>query len=350
MKKLLLIIIVLLMSGCYDYNDLSKMDLISTIIVDKNDDGYVVYLEILETSDNAKVGSHYVSGNGRTLESALINVYRQSRFSPFYAHMSAFVVSESVAKDDLEDFYDYLLRDTDFRKGFSVFVTENIDSILEFTPKKDESFGKTAQDLAENIMKKSGIYKTSTFREIIYHYLRDNTYYIGSIEVKDKNVILGDTYLFDHNKLAFKVEPEAVLFANGLYGQNELFQIEDENTYVIHEYEIERDVKKDKITLTLNGSVRLQNVRINGSLKEDDLVKLEKELNEHIENRAKDIIDYSRRKDTDLFNFNYFYFMYYPRNLKDDTWKRIDYEFKSDLRIREKGMLLEAIEGGQNGK
>lgn len=352
MKKIILLLIVFLMTGCYDYNELNDLDIVASIIVDFNEDkdGYEVHLEVLNTTESAKDGSHLVKGVGPTLEDALNDTFHDSYNVPFFSHLMTFVVSKEVAQKDMKNFYDFLLRDTDFRKDFQFYVTEDIDSILDYVPKKEESFGENAKKLSKTMIEKNGKYKTCTFREIVYHYLRGNTYMLGGIRVDDEKVTIEENYLFENDKLVLEVDEYASLFLNLLYEQNESFLLQEENTYLFHDYKLERDIQEDKIILNFNGNVRLMNVYDKDGLTSEEMVKLEKEINNKIEKLFNDIIEYSKKSDIDMFNFGYFYYLHYPRLAKKKSWKDLEYEVKSDVNVREKGMLLEAIKEGRNGK
>lgn len=351
MKKILLLIgCILMLSGCYDYHELNDLEIVSSMIIDYKDDKYVVNVEFLDTSKDTDRGSHFLSGEGKNLKSAINNVFFDSALLPFYSHMKTLIISENVAERGIDDFFDFLLRDTQFRKDFYIFVTEDVDDFLKYKTEKNESIGEMAKMSAKRNQEKNGRYKTSTFREIMYHYLRDNYYVLGSISVEDDVITLDDTYLFEDNKIGMKLEEEAVLLENIIYEGNQTFQIYGDNNFEIHGYKLDRKIKKDKIILTLKGNARLLDSQGKSSLDEKELVKIEKELNSKLESLGKDVIDYSKKQDVDMFNFNYFYYLFYPKLVKKDTWKNIEYEVHSEIRVSEKGLLLNSLGGNRNGK
>ena len=98
MKKIILILIIFLLTGCYDYNELNDLEIISSIIVDYKDNEYKVHLEVVNTNENGEHGSYFLSGSGKNLESALNNVYFQSAQTPFYSKLNAFIISDSLAE------------------------------------------------------------------------------------------------------------------------------------------------------------------------------------------------------------------------------------------------------------
>lgn len=350
MKKLLIIVLVLFCTGCYDYNELNDLEIVSSLIVDYKEDKYVVNIEVLDTSESAPAGSYFLSGEGFSLEEALNSIYFDSASTPFFSHMKTLILSKNVAEDGIDKFLDFLLRNTQFRRDFYIFVTEDVDSILDFETEPKESIGEMARMNAKRNLEDNGRYLTSTLRDVAFNYLRDNYYMIGSVEVIDDKITLEDTYLFIDNKMTFKVDKDAVLLENLLMKNNNRFQTYGEYTYEIHEYKFEKEIKKDKIVFTLKGHARLLDTKENDSLDDVSLDKLEKELNGDLEKTGQEIIDYGRRLDHDMFNFNYYYYLYFPKLVESDTWKNIDIEFKADLTISEKGLLLNSLGGSKNGE
>ena len=85
--------------------------------------------------------------------------------------MYSVVLSESVAKDKIKDLYDYFTRDTDIRKDFYVFITDDMDSLLEFKSDENMSVGETLKNDFEYSEKKYAKYRTSNFRQILNSYL-----------------------------------------------------------------------------------------------------------------------------------------------------------------------------------
>ena len=173
---------------------------------------------------------------------------------------------------------------------------------------------------------------------------------MGGIYVDDENIKLSKNYIFQDNKLSFEVEKDVSLFMNMLSGKNEIFQLKNKNTYFIHEYKLKNEFEKNKIKVKLSVSLRLTNIRGADELSISDMRKIEKEFNSFMEDYLKQLIDYSKKKNSDIFFYNYLYSLKYPDNSEKDTWKNIEYEIKSDLKVQEKGMLLEGLEGGKNGK
>lgn len=351
MKKILIVIgAILLLTGCYDYHELNDLEIVSSLIIDYKEDKYVVNIEVLETGDAADTGSFFLEGEGVTLEEAMNNIYRDSALTPFYTHMKSLIISKRVAEAGIDDFFDYLLRDTQFRKDIYIFVTNDVDKILDYETEPKESLGEIARMTAQKNMEQNGRYRTSTFREVIFNYLRDNYYILGNLEVDDGKIYLDDSYLFIDNKLGFTIDPDAALFENILLNINKKFHIYGDYYFEIHGYQASVEVKKDKLVLKIKGHARLLDSTGSSSLSDEELKKLQSDLNDTIRKSGLEIIDYAKRLDHDMFNFNYDYYLHYPNLVMEDTWKNIDYEVESALTISEKGLLLNSLGGIENGE
>jgi len=350
MKKIILILIVFLLTGCYDYVELDELKIVSSLIVDYQEEEYIINLEVLNTSDNAKNGTYFVEGRGKTLMGALNDTKKEADFEPYYSHMNAVILSEDMANMKLESMYDSFLRNIEIRKDFYLFVTDDIEGFLTFESEPGKSLGEIAKNSAVKMMENNGKYRTCQFREVVNNYLRDKDFLLGSINVEDENVILGDTYIFKNNKLADKVPKEVALFANIINKKNNYFEVEGNNTYELHEYKLENDVKEDKIIMNFTAKARILDIQSGSAISTDDLLKLESNLEKKLKKEFLGVIEYSKKIDIDIFGFNYDYYLHYPKLVKNDTWKDLDYEVNIDVSISEKGMIMDSVGGLKHGK
>ena len=51
MKKIILILFLLLLSGCYNYQELNEIAIVSAIGIDKENSNYIVTLQIINTEN-----------------------------------------------------------------------------------------------------------------------------------------------------------------------------------------------------------------------------------------------------------------------------------------------------------
>ena len=70
MKKIILILVILLTTGCYDYVELNNISIVSSIGIDYIDNEFILTLEILDDNNS----SYVVSTKGKTIVNAFDNV------------------------------------------------------------------------------------------------------------------------------------------------------------------------------------------------------------------------------------------------------------------------------------
>ena len=64
MKKIILLLIILLLSGCSDYKELNNLAIANTIGIDKKDNEYKLCIEVLNTDKENGKNKIYYSKTG----------------------------------------------------------------------------------------------------------------------------------------------------------------------------------------------------------------------------------------------------------------------------------------------
>lgn len=131
MKKLFTIILLLCLTGCYNYKELNEISIISSIAIDKKDGEYYVGAQIMnakqdEESENSQVIVY--TEKGKTINEALRKMTLKSPSELYGGHLSKLVVSEEIAKEGIINIIDIFQRLTEIRNEFTITVTKNIDA------------------------------------------------------------------------------------------------------------------------------------------------------------------------------------------------------------------------------
>lgn len=117
MKKILLILLVLLVSGCSDYTELTDLGIISSILIDYKDKYYVT-IEYLDKDDLTNT----VSCSSNTISDA-INICNNNidkRFS--YNHLNTVFITENI---NIEELVYFFLRDPEINNNFYLALVNN---------------------------------------------------------------------------------------------------------------------------------------------------------------------------------------------------------------------------------
>lgn len=128
MKKIFIVFIILLLSGCYNYRELNTLDIASSIGIDKKDDLYNVSIQVLngKQSENTEDSQIVVySATGKTINEALRNIYKKTSRDLYRGHINNLILSEDVAKESITNTLDMFQRFTDIRDELSIIIVKN---------------------------------------------------------------------------------------------------------------------------------------------------------------------------------------------------------------------------------
>ena len=106
MKKILLILIVLLMTGCMDYDELNDIGVVTMMEISYNNKHYDVTLEILNTNKDVEESSYFINGTGRTFEEAINDCKSHSYLKPNFSHMYVAILDKNIINNKLKNYND----------------------------------------------------------------------------------------------------------------------------------------------------------------------------------------------------------------------------------------------------
>ena len=166
MKKIILILSILLLSGCADYIEINDLAIITGLIIDYKEDNYILTSQIIESNDESKI--KVITTKGSTIEEALAKVSETSNKEVFISHLKTIILTEDIVKDNI-DVYDFFLRDAKSKMNFNMYIAdkESSDKILKIYEDVDGS-----AIYIENLIKYNNkIFSSSTplvFTDLVY--------------------------------------------------------------------------------------------------------------------------------------------------------------------------------------
>lgn len=389
MHKFRIIIFLLpffLLTGCWNYSELNDLSIVTGISIDKDGDNFVVNYMISNANKNdAKSGSNNAStvlyeGIGETLSTATTNINQKLPKDPYLSHLEVIVMSEEVAKEDVLDILDFLLRNPESRKEIFVLVSKDVaakDTLSIVTPL--ETF--PSQNLKGNIT--SSVTHTTTTMTVKYSkFLNDIVEQgiepaLGVIEVEgdikegqsqesneqsrqDAVIKLTTTAIFKKDKLVhFSNEEESI--AINLLNEN------IKSTYIKTEYgdgniiihltdtsvkrEFKMDGERPRFTLTVEANGSLLEVNSKIDIEESKTIQeIKKKAEEDFAKLLQTGIDVAQEYQTDIFGLGN---TVYKKNLKywktvkekwnDEVFPKIEIEIKAKINLESKGSLEQSI-------
>ncbi|MDK8180016.1 Ger(x)C family spore germination protein [Paenibacillus sp. UMB4589-SE434] len=127
-----LLLLLLSLSGCWDYKNVQDNNYVTAIGIDFQNDKYIVYTQSLDFSNVAKqegvkpkdkVPVWLGRGEGVTLDAAINNIYNSSQLPIVWEHTTAIVFHERVLSQNMKSMMDSMLRYHEIRYSPWVFGT-----------------------------------------------------------------------------------------------------------------------------------------------------------------------------------------------------------------------------------
>lgn len=362
MKKLIILLIIpLFLSGCYDYNELNNLAIISGIGIDFKNDEYIVTFEILSTKKegetSASSSTYNVSSKGSTVVEAFNNNGNLMDKVPYFEHVEVVVISEEIAKNHLKEVGEYIIRTSKLRNETYMVIAEyaSAKDIIEATSKEKPVASSFITNILQNNKNSGSASFFMPYTEILNSILTDGEDAIISVvtinEVNDKKEIaLSGLGVFKDFQLKhiFNTEDSAIInVLNNFQAEVVLFEKKCNNGLIVASiYESDIKIEPNHKNVKISGNI---NMRINEDTCSSDLrsVKvyedLQKEFTKIVENKMTSVLKELQINNSNALNIGKSYYNKY--RIKDYyLWTKQEFIFDLDLKINKKGLIFEVSE------
>ena len=383
MKRIKFLILLLpLLSGCYNYRELNELGITTAVSIDYKDNNFYVIAEVINpikqqdaSSSNNSPFINYNSSSS-SLQDAFRKVVLESPRQLYAAQLEIIVLSEEVVNNHLEEVLEYFARDPESRTEIKIIVAKTEDSTKAITLQTlltslSSSNIINSLDLQSKVL---GMSYPVTLNELLNMYidpylevvLPSMTLY-GNYEIGDEkeNIttsspkaivkIDGGTITKD-NKILGYLDLEESKILNLINGKlkETIIKMNYYDGYIIFEpnrikVSRELDIKNNIIKINISGYSKTKEIQSNINLKDPkEVEKLNKALNMELEKKITDTFNSIREKyGTDVFGFqelyyrtNYKYFKENCTNWYENIYPKIKLEVKANVRLYEKGNTL----------
>lgn len=383
MKRIKFLILLLpLLSGCYNYRELNELGITTAVSIDYKDNNFYVIAEVINpikqqdaSSSNNSPFINYNSSSS-SLQDAFRKVVLESPRQLYAAQLEIIVLSEEVVNNHLEEVLEYFAIDPEARTEIKIIVAKTEDSTKAITLQTlltslSSSNIIKSLDLQSKVL---GMAYPVTLNELLNMYidpylevvLPSMTLY-GNYEIGDEKenittsspkaiVKIDGSTITKDNKILGYLDLEESKILNLINGKlkETIIKMNYYDGYIIFEpnrikVSRELDIKNNIIKIDISGYSKTKEIQSNINLKDPkEVEKLNKALNMELEKKITDIFNSIREKyDTDVFGFqelyyrtNYKYFKENCTNWYEDIYPKIKLEVKANVRLYEKGSTL----------
>ncbi len=192
--KIILIILVLLTSGCMKYTDLGKLSIVKNIGISHDNKEYTLYAEIYdEIKKDNDPKTIIIETKGKTINELFINLNLLSQKEIFLSHIDLLILDLNLEEKNYRDIIDYFINNQYLRNDFLCILSSNIELLLKKSQYNEiDNYIKSNNDIKKTII--------ISFNEIINNFLNNKPYSISLINYNDKLEFLGN-YTYYNNKI-----------------------------------------------------------------------------------------------------------------------------------------------------
>lgn len=390
MKKIIMLIsLILLLGGCYNYKELNEYAIATGMAIDYDEEKKEYEISLL-ISNSPKSGTEassgyqtvVYSGKGPSVYDAIKDIGLISPKQIYIGHLSIVIVSEDAAKEGLLKCLDFLLEEPRSKKNFYVALAkdEKAKNILSITTPLTDFPSQTLADNLKSTDYLQGAVVAIDFNTLIYYLINEgidpalNGFKIVGDEEKgakasniktnlpEAYIKLTNLGIFKDDKFikwADKNESRGINIMNDAISE---FYVEtncEEGHAVIDIENLETDLNVSKdgiVTVKVTGAGLINEITCDIDLsKQEQVDKIEKKTEKKIKNFMQDAIDLCKENNVDLFGIGLKYYQNYPKKYKqiDDWYEYFDkLEFKLDVNIdlNHTGSIQQSVERIKNEK
>lgn len=393
MKRIKFLILLLpLLSGCYNYRELNELGITTAVSIDYKDNNFYVIAEVInpikQQDASSSNNSPFVNYNSSSssLQDAFRKVVLESPRQLYAAQLEIIVLSEEVVNNHLEEVLEYFARDPEARTEIKIIVAKTEDSTKAITLQTlltslSSSNIINSLDLQSKVL---GMAYPVTLNELLNMYidpylevvLPSMTLY-GNYEIGDEKenittsspkaiVKIDGSTITKDNKILGYLDLEESKILNLINGKlkETIIKMNYYDGYIIFEpnrikVSRELDIKNNIIKINISGYSKTKEIQSNINVKDPkEVEKLNKALNMELEKKITDTFNSIREKyGTDVFGFqelyyrtNYKYFKENCTNWYEDIYPKIKLEVKANVRLYEKGSTLGGLKYERKNK
>lgn len=356
MKKIILIILLLCTTGCYDYIELNDLSIITGISVDYAEENYLVGFEILNaqktSSGEEDKKSFTVEGQGKNIAEAFNNAAKETPKKPYYTHLKCLIISEDIAEDYLKNIVDFLVRNSELRNEEFIVVLAGNSKAISMLKNSSEN-NPIVSATIENMIKNNKYYKNNSSSKSFDKMLTDILTYgkdatMTVINKEDKNFNIVGIGAFKDYKLQDILSSQETITYNVL--NNNVFNAYytkkcDKNdlnmTISIYDSKTDYKVKNNRIKITAELEATIVENNCNIDLHDTNVyLDLDKQFSKILKKDINKLVEKSINLKSDILGLGQTYYIA-TRRKSDDLWLNLDYEVDVKLKVNKKGLIFE---------
>ena len=377
MKKVIIILFIFLLTGCYNYKELNKIAIVSSISIDKTDNGYLVGAQVMniKTKDDTNSSKVIVyEEEGKTIEDALRKMTNKSNKKLYGNHLGKLVISEEIARDGIINIIDLFQRLPEIKDEFTITVSKGIEAnkVIKIMTSEESIPADYVRKTIETANIESALTYSSKLDEFVSYYLKEYIDpVISVIEVKnydkkgtslENNETTNPNTIIKLDNIAVTHDGKLVDYLNNseTIGYNLIndsinklvIPVKCDKEYyssisIINSktnYKINKENNKYIININVNASGNINEYNCSKKMNEETIKSLEKSTKKKIRNYINKIINKSDKSSSEFLGLKRKIYLEYPE-YKDENY---DIKLNIKTNLSRKGEIGSSSKGEKN--
>ena len=353
---ILLIAILLMLAGCYNYRDINNVTFVTSMVFDLDPIGNVViymdcvrpYRDNNESSDNGK--RILYKGTGKTVLEAIRDVNMASSYKINITQNKAFIFTEKAVKEGIDKFLCIINNDQEFLvKPYIFAYFGDVERLLKVAASDEEYMGLFINDLVKKNKANSRAIIVNINEYITASEIGANSALIGALELRkdviDERIELSGGVIMRNNVMQEKIDIMDGLTFNILEdkvktGTLEIVNPQMEEGFIT--FEILKNKTKTKIeyngdrvllTKDVNMKVTLAESQGRFIVDKQSLQIIEDTTEVRIKEYLQAFFDKYNKKNIDILGVERMLEIKYPGLVKEDILSILDVDIKVNLDV-----------------
>lgn len=342
MKKIIILLICLLLSGC-NYIELNDMGIVTLMGINYQDNNYEITIELEENKNEKEETSIIYKSKGISIEKAIQNLSLSIDKNLYFIDLNVILINQDTI-NKLDDIIDYLTRDSSFSTNYNIIVDDNYEETIKLISNKDKIVGDYIKDIFDN---KENNLINNKYQDFLKDYIspyKDVILPYGSIINED--YIINKAVIFNNKKISNIIDLDNITTYNLLTNVNTQYfkKITYNNKNLI--YRINKNKSKISyenntitIELNINGSfIEIEDTNIEN---QETVKKLLKILSNNLKEDISKLLDISLSNNSDILGFKKLY--YNKERIKINNINDLNYEIKVNCNLDREGLLFNSL-------
>lgn len=337
MKKIILILLLLTLTGCKDYTEINDLAIVSGIIIDYVDNKYEITSELIINDKESEL--QILTTKSTSIDEAIKEMSKLTNKKVFIPHLKVLIITDNILKSDI-DYYDYFLRNSKSSMNFFVYYTNsNI---------KDKIFrinDKTALHIEKMLEFNKQIFSSSTplsFIDLVYKKLEPGVDIIyPRIEIVNNNekdiLYLSNQISYQNNKIIEFTENESITYnilTNTIDKSSITVKCDNETfTMQIQDIKTKYKWKNNIFNINTNLNAKITDYECKYDLNDiNSLKKLEKLSKDYMNDEINNLVNKTKKDNNDILGIeNYIY--KHDKNYNKKTFNLNNIKNKNDITV-----------------